>query len=299
MTPANRIGDLPVHPACDLFPLMDAASAAKLAADIRANGLLNSIVLHEGQIVDGRNRLLACREAGVEPRFVEWSAAYTGDMSIARWIWSSNVERRHMSTDQIAAVEVAMRAYEKQQEAHKRQTEGQKRGGETAGRGRPKANSSVLNSAQSYAAASDEPQAPGRVCEQIATEAGLTVHKVRQALEVQKADPALLREVAHGIVSLREAQKRAKAQTEVPPQEAPSKPPSKRQQMFENAAKDKLIEILSHVRGLCSGLSRIDPNAIRNCCTPDEIETWAGIAREQARLLRQFSLSLTKAKGSN
>ena len=45
---------MPVHPVCDLFPLMDAGSLAGLATDIKANGLLSAIVLHQGQIVDGR-----------------------------------------------------------------------------------------------------------------------------------------------------------------------------------------------------------------------------------------------------
>ncbi len=63
---------IPVHPVCDLFPRMPECDLTKLAASIREKGLLHPIVLHNGELVDGRNRLLACRQAGVEPHFVEW-----------------------------------------------------------------------------------------------------------------------------------------------------------------------------------------------------------------------------------
>ena len=57
------------HPAAELFPLMDKAELKELAADIKKNGLIAGIVRDkDGVILDGRNRLAACRVAGVEPR---------------------------------------------------------------------------------------------------------------------------------------------------------------------------------------------------------------------------------------
>ena len=63
----RRNGSLPMtmetmktHPAADLFPMMTDAELTELAADIKANGLLNPVVLLDGQILDGRNRLRAC-----------------------------------------------------------------------------------------------------------------------------------------------------------------------------------------------------------------------------------------------
>ena len=62
------------HPAAALFPLMDVDGAefGELVRDLQEHGLLQPIVLHEGKVLDGRNRLRACQHARVEPRYVEW-----------------------------------------------------------------------------------------------------------------------------------------------------------------------------------------------------------------------------------
>src|SRR3990172_9106480 len=62
--------DYEAHPAAALFPVLGEDELQKLADDIRANGLLEPIVLYEGKVLDGRNRLDACKRAGVEPKFV-------------------------------------------------------------------------------------------------------------------------------------------------------------------------------------------------------------------------------------
>jgi hypothetical protein len=85
---------LPIHPAADLFPLMDAQRLAELVEDIRTNGLQHSIVLCDGKILDGRNRYLACQKAKIEPAFID----YVGDPFA--YAWSSNGQRRDLVADQ-------------------------------------------------------------------------------------------------------------------------------------------------------------------------------------------------------
>ena len=60
------------HPIAELFPMMTSAELDELAADIKANGLQQPIIVHEGQVLDGRNRLAACLRAEVAARQVEW-----------------------------------------------------------------------------------------------------------------------------------------------------------------------------------------------------------------------------------
>ena len=90
----------PLHPACAAWPQMDESALADLANDIKANGLIEPIVLLDGQILDGRNRALACERAGVEPRYVDFDGPDPTAFSI-----SKNQRRRHiMSKAQLALI---------------------------------------------------------------------------------------------------------------------------------------------------------------------------------------------------
>jgi hypothetical protein len=91
--------DLEVHDACNIFPMMSPDEFAGLKADIEANGLREPIWLHRGKVIDGRNRLKACREIGVEPRFRDWD----GKGSLVEFVVSLNLHRRHLSSGQRAA----------------------------------------------------------------------------------------------------------------------------------------------------------------------------------------------------
>lgn len=110
----------PSHPAAELFPLMLDEDLAELAADIRVHGLLEPIVLLDGQVLDGRHRLRACAQAGVEPRFVEWSG--TGDP--ADWVISVNLKRRHLDTSQRSMVAARTLDYHRAKAKERQQASG-------------------------------------------------------------------------------------------------------------------------------------------------------------------------------
>jgi len=89
------------HEYANLFPLMEAEEFDTLVASVREHGLHEPIWLYEGKILDGRNRYLACLEAGVEPKFQQ----YEGDDPLAFSVLK-NVHRRQLSASQRAAIAV-------------------------------------------------------------------------------------------------------------------------------------------------------------------------------------------------
>ena len=83
-----------VHPYAEKFPMLSDAELDELAESIRAVGLLHPIVVDSaGLVVDGRNRMEACRRAGIEHTVIE----YDGD-DVAEYVIACNVTRRNMST---------------------------------------------------------------------------------------------------------------------------------------------------------------------------------------------------------
>ena len=91
-----HVKEIAPHPAAELFPMLDDARLAELAADIRENGLREPIQILDGQIIDGRNRHRACEMAGVTPQFKQVAA----DANPWALVWSLNGQRRDLSTDQ-------------------------------------------------------------------------------------------------------------------------------------------------------------------------------------------------------
>jgi len=93
----------PAHPAAALLPLLPDDELARLAEDIRSNGLREPIVLSHGKVLDGRNRLAACALADVKPRFTDYQGSDPID-----YVLSANVHRRHLTAGQRAMVAVAL-----------------------------------------------------------------------------------------------------------------------------------------------------------------------------------------------
>lgn len=94
--------DIPFHEVVYKWPSMSPEEFAALVADIKMNGLREPIWTYQGKIIDGRNRYLACREAGVESRYQEWN----GNGSLILFVASLNQHRRHLDAGQKAFIAV-------------------------------------------------------------------------------------------------------------------------------------------------------------------------------------------------
>jgi len=93
------------HSYANIFPMLAGVELEELIVDIGQNGLNNPIILHEDQILDGRNRYLACQRSGVTPRF----ETYQGSDPLS-FVVSENLHRRHLTPSQRAAVAVDMQS---------------------------------------------------------------------------------------------------------------------------------------------------------------------------------------------
>lgn len=103
------------HPLSAAFGDIAADEQAALIADIKRNGLLSAIVLHEDQILDGWHRYRACIAAGIAPRYepfdyVVEAAAESADrkMTPAEFVCSANAHRRHLTREQRREVVAAL-----------------------------------------------------------------------------------------------------------------------------------------------------------------------------------------------
>jgi ParB-like nuclease domain len=93
--------EFPVHPACDLLPEMSEDEYRALVEDIRENGQRSAVIVDEaGVLLDGRHRLRACQELGIEPEVLV-KAGHSEEQKLAL-ILGENLLRRHMSKGQRA-----------------------------------------------------------------------------------------------------------------------------------------------------------------------------------------------------
>jgi hypothetical protein len=278
-----------IHPAADLFPMMRAEELQQLADDIKANGLRDPIVLLDGQILDGRNRLEACRMAGVEPRYEEINLH---DFSPTLYVISKNLHRRHLTASQRAAIGAKMMP-RLREEAAERLALGQKHGGETGGNGRSK----VALTPVGVRATRTEMQASALAARAV----GVGRTTVERAARVQKDNPELFAKIERGEVNCWKAEhiltgqvRPSRAKSEDDPPDKPRKANPCLQSDFhvrrrQIAAKRRMVEVLSHVRGLCRGVAEIDMTLASALLDDDEKKTWIAIAKESFEALRAFA----------
>lgn len=188
------------HEIAELFPMMSEEELLNQSDDIKKNGLLHPILLFDGKILDGRNRYTSCKMAGVEPRF----DIFTGTFGEAlQRVWSENVQRRHLTSSQCAAIIVSQEDLVLRIEA-----EAQERYAKNVGR--PSVTESTDVATKSVALIP-----PIKSRDILATIAGTSPRYVSDAKKIKKTSPELLVFVQEGKISIPEANSINKLEPEI------------------------------------------------------------------------------------
>ena len=179
-----------IHRAAKAFPMMGESELAELAEDIRANGLRHPVVFDGDTLLDGRNRVAACKMVGVDYDRVQFNAK-NGDSATA-FVISANLMRRNLDPDQRAMiVQELLPQFRREAKERQRKSPG------APGKSRPKVGSSEPTLKKPIVRATD----------QAAKAAGISRAKVEKAAAVKKADPKLAEKVRSGEVPLSVAAK--------------------------------------------------------------------------------------------
>ena len=89
-----------IHPIANVFPMMSKDEFKALKSDIKEHGLREPIVFWKNMLVDGRNRLKACEELGIEADESE----LMDETDPVAWVISHNLHRRHLTESQRSMV---------------------------------------------------------------------------------------------------------------------------------------------------------------------------------------------------
>lgn len=203
-----------IHPAANLFPMIDGSALNELAADIKNNGQQEPVWTDDdGAILDGRNRLVGCALAGIEPVFKVWHPR-EGE-SATTFVLSKNLHRRHLTASQRAAVAAEMEPLIAAENARAKAAR-------RASRSATAKVEAVAKGAAETAAAlfSDAPRpsrgATGRARDAAAQAMGVSAGYVNDAKDLRKVAPEVYEDVKAGRMTLPSAQEHVvtKAQQE-------------------------------------------------------------------------------------
>jgi hypothetical protein len=260
------------HPASKLFPMMGSAELQELADDIKANGLRDPIALFGGMVLDGRNRMAACRMAKVEPKFhiVETDSPFT-------YVVSTNLRRRQLTVSQRAMI--AAQAMPKlREEAKKRQ-----------GRRNDLTSASIDDKVVSGEIATFT---GGRSCALAAESFQIGQSSVERALDVQKHRPDLVDKVKAGEITVNAAHQKLRgdcaARTEGTPAGA-FEIRTDRHQQLADAQHKRMTTALDGIHTYAQSLEDRDLAMVRAVCGKDEISDWVSSISESVTLLRKFA----------
>lgn len=91
--------NLQFHPLANIFDLIDGDEFDAFVDMFRKQGLLQQIILHQGMILEGRNRYRAGKQCGHK-----WTSKDFTELPLTKnpyeFVIAANVQRRHLTSDQ-------------------------------------------------------------------------------------------------------------------------------------------------------------------------------------------------------
>lgn len=173
------------HPIANVFPMMTGDEYRELRDSIAAGyDPAFPIVLHEGMILDGRNRYTASMDAGAEPVFVD----FNGGDPLA-FVVRANLNRRHLTSSQRAVVALEV---EKVLAVEAKKRQGQR-----------------TDITEIF------PECSGEARVQAGKIIGVSAHYVSDAKKLQKEAPDLLEQVRSGELTIPKAKAQLRRQEKV------------------------------------------------------------------------------------
>jgi len=181
------------HDATSLLPLMDNAALEIFAEEIQKHGVQQQIVLCEGKVLDGRNRLRACAKRNIELTEKDFVQFHSNKVSASDFVFINNLHRQHLTIDQRTAVAAelvpgfAKAAKERQTEAGKNGIRG--------GRGNKKP--LAQNCAKGLKASTEAALFVG----------GVSTRYVEVVISLEKKKRGTLKRIKEGKITIQQAQR--------------------------------------------------------------------------------------------
>ncbi len=105
--PAIDYDDLKFHSLSEIFPLIEGDEFDGFVDTFKKQGLLQPIVLHQGKILEGRNRYRAGKKLGHKFSANDFTELPPG-RDPHEFVIAANVQRRHLTTEQKRALVIKL-----------------------------------------------------------------------------------------------------------------------------------------------------------------------------------------------
>jgi hypothetical protein len=181
--------ELSIHPVAKLFPKMSDEDFSALVEDIRLHGVRVPILVHGGEILDGRHRYTACQTLGIPCPKIEWDGADP-------WIevQSRNLIRRNLGKDQIYAIRILASRRFPELVQPILEIKAQARQRKSQAKGEPHGTKALSG-----------PQGPNRAADVIGLLVGMSGSTVKRVERLARVAPELIPKVAAGELSAKKA----------------------------------------------------------------------------------------------